>query len=137
LRNWGTRALSLIQSRACFNVHILSSEQESMPRTFVSLGARIEKASRALQFTVGSLGVPLLDGCLASFECRVASKYGGGDYVTFVAEVEMPGTKPPTRSSASNPAFRRLAPMPQPAATPAPDSLVGARGPHAVGSLPD
>ena len=38
-------------------------------------------------FRTGQLGLPLLEGTLASIECRVREQYPGGDHTIFVGEV--------------------------------------------------
>jgi len=67
-----------------FAVHILAADQEAVSNRFAKSGTD--------KFAGATLGrghgeVPLLDGCSARFECRVAYQYDGGDHVIFVGEV--------------------------------------------------
>lgn len=67
-----------------FAVHILAADQEAVSNRFAKSGADKFAGTKV---TRGHGEVPLLDGCTARFECRVACKYDGGDHVIFVGEV--------------------------------------------------
>jgi flavin reductase (DIM6/NTAB) family NADH-FMN oxidoreductase RutF len=41
-----------------------------------------------IDFTLGTFGVPLIDGAAAHFECRIEYRYEGGDHVIVVGHVE-------------------------------------------------
>lgn len=76
---------------ACFDeskvfvVNFLAREQEELSTRFATKG--IEKFER-VSYTLGSLGVPLLDGALAHLECKVAAVYEGGDHTIYTGEVQ-------------------------------------------------
>jgi len=123
--NRGTRTLSIIQSCGCFNVNILSAEQEDLSRIFARRDAPERDGLQGIAFSVGSLGVPLLDDCLGYFECRVGQQYDGGDHVIFVGNVENADARIADPLLYFQAAYRRLAPMPRPSATPPLDSLFG------------
>ena len=57
-----------------FAVNVLSLEQEELSTRFATKG--IEKFE-GVSYSLGGLGVPLLDGALAHIECRVAAGYEG------------------------------------------------------------
>lgn len=67
-----------------FAVHILAADQEAVSNRFAKSG--IDRFADC-DLSRGHGDVPLLDGCSARFECRVAYKYDGGDHVIFVGEV--------------------------------------------------
>ncbi|WP_213959798.1 MULTISPECIES: flavin reductase [unclassified Variovorax] len=67
-----------------FAVHILAADQEVVSNRFAKSGT--DKFAGA-QVARGHGEVPLLDGCSARFECRVAYQYDGGDHIIFVGEV--------------------------------------------------
>jgi 3-hydroxy-9,10-secoandrosta-1,3,5(10)-triene-9,17-dione monooxygenase reductase component len=76
---------------ACFDeskvfvVNFLAHEQEELSTRFATKG--IEKFE-GVSYTLGSLGVPLLDGALAHLECKVAAGYEGGDHTIYTGEVQ-------------------------------------------------
>lgn len=68
-----------------FGVNILSSKQQSLSKRFSSRGGdKFENVALLETHT----GVPLLEGCLASIECRITEKLPGGDHLIFLGEVE-------------------------------------------------
>ena len=80
---------------ACFDeskvfvVNFLASKQEELSTRFATKG--IEKFE-GVSYTLGSLGVPLLDGALAHFECKVAAGYEGGDHTIYTGEIQTMAT---------------------------------------------
>ena len=68
-----------------FAVNVLTTEQEAASRRFAS--TRLDKFD-AVAFTLGELGVPLIDGALAQLECVTVSAYVEGDHTIFVGRVE-------------------------------------------------
>ncbi len=76
---------------ACFDeskvfvVNFLSLAQEELSTRFATKG--IEKFE-GLSYSVGELGVALLNGALAHFECTVAHAHEGGDHTIYVGEVQ-------------------------------------------------
>ena len=67
-----------------FAVNMLAEDQELISRRFASKeGDRFE----GLGYREGSTGTPLLDGALASIECRIVHAYPGGDHTIVVGEV--------------------------------------------------
>ena len=47
-----------------------------------------ESSLEGIDHCVGPNGLPLLSGCLASFECRTVHAYEGGDHIIFAGQVE-------------------------------------------------
>jgi 3-hydroxy-9,10-secoandrosta-1,3,5(10)-triene-9,17-dione monooxygenase reductase component len=67
-----------------FAVHVLASDQHALAARFSQKG--VDRFA-GLHPGRGIDGIPVLDGCAARFECRVAFRYEGGDHVIFVGEV--------------------------------------------------
>ena len=68
-----------------FAVNVLRREQEALSRRFaVSGGDKFDGVS----YHPGSSGLPLLDGTLASLECRVLETHEAGDHTIFIGLVE-------------------------------------------------
>lgn len=65
-------------------IHVLGDEQEALSNRFARGGA--DKWAD-LAYGAGEHGAPLIDGTLATFECRPYAQYPGGDHTIFVAEV--------------------------------------------------
>lgn len=67
-----------------FAVHILASDQEPLASQFSKRG--VDRFA-GLKLERGPGGIPLLEGCTARFQCRMAFQYEGGDHVILVGEV--------------------------------------------------
>ncbi len=67
-----------------FAANILADDQELISRRFASKDAdRFE----GLGYSAGDTGAPLINGALASIECRIVHVYPGGDHTIVVGEV--------------------------------------------------
>ncbi|MDR2188068.1 MAG: flavin reductase [Azonexus sp.] len=66
-----------------FAVHILAADQSELATHFASPVDRF--AGLALER--GENGIPLLGNCAARFQCKMVSRYEGGDHDIFVGEV--------------------------------------------------
>lgn len=67
-----------------FVLNVLARDQERLARQFAR-PADDKFAGCATE--TGMLGLPLLTGCLATFECRVVERTSGGTHTVFLAQV--------------------------------------------------
>lgn len=65
-------------------IHVLGDTQEDLSNRFARGGG--DKWAD-LAYAAGQHGAPLIEGTLATFECRPYAQYPGGDHTIFVAEV--------------------------------------------------
>ena len=72
------------ESTDFFAVNVLRSDQETLSSRFATKD--IDKWSD-VEWTPGEGGCPLLDGAIATFECRVTNRHDGGDHVIYVGKV--------------------------------------------------
>lgn len=79
-----SRSLAVFAGASHFAVHILSLDQEPLSGRFATRGA---DKFRGLDCGRGRGDVPLLEGCVARFQCRKIFEYEGGDHIIFVGEV--------------------------------------------------
>lgn len=84
LRRDSTVLTSFLQSGA-FAVNVLASDQEKISRRFAASG---RKDFAGLAFRLNTAGVPVIEGCLATFECRTESTIEGGDHVIFIGRID-------------------------------------------------
>src|SRR3989442_12278651 len=82
-KNTGTQAA--ISRTRTFGVNILDEDQTDLAYQFAKPQA---DKFQGVDFSYGSLGVPLLTGALAHIECRVAADVEAGTHKVFLAEVE-------------------------------------------------
>ena len=81
----GSPSLQILEDSSHFCVHILSDKQSDECMAFAKSGT--DKFG-CVKFSEGLGGAPLLEGCLARFECRNVVHHDGGDHVIIVGEVE-------------------------------------------------
>lgn len=68
-----------------FAINILSQSQDHLSGRFAS--SKITDKFEGVDWRPGALGMPLIDECLASFECRTYARHEAGDHVIFIGEV--------------------------------------------------
>lgn len=66
-----------------FSINVLSSDQKPVSDRFARPGDKFSE----VDWREGSTGAPVLDGCIATFECRTAHRYEGGDHIIVIGEV--------------------------------------------------
>ncbi|WP_102108501.1 flavin reductase family protein [Oceaniglobus roseus] len=66
-----------------FAIHVMSSEQAHLSDGFVRDGLRFDH----LDWIEGADGTPLIEGCLARFECRRHAVHDGGDHAIVLGRV--------------------------------------------------
>ncbi|HSW16035.1 MAG TPA: flavin reductase [Ramlibacter sp.] len=69
-----------------FAINILSQSQDQLSGRFAS--SKIVDKFEGVAWRSGPLGTPLIDDCLASFECSVHARHEAGDHVIFIGEVK-------------------------------------------------
>ncbi len=69
-----------------FAINILSQSQDLLSARFAS--SKIADKFEGVAWRPGPLGTPLIDDCLASFECRVHARHEAGDHEIFIGEVK-------------------------------------------------
>ena len=74
----------LISESGVFGVNILAEQDQWLSRHFA---LRNPDKFSDISYHLGQIGVPLLDTALASLECRMISRYPGGDHSIFIGEV--------------------------------------------------
>jgi flavin reductase (DIM6/NTAB) family NADH-FMN oxidoreductase RutF len=71
-----------------FGVNICNSEQGKLAWDFANSKIDKNELIKSLPHTLTELGTPLLEGCLATMECKITKKYDGGDHTIFIGQVE-------------------------------------------------
>tara|TARA_B100001123_G_scaffold286646_1_gene319516 strand:- start:1240 stop:1728 length:489 start_codon:yes stop_codon:yes gene_type:complete len=71
-----------------FGVNICNSEQGKLAWDFANPKVDKNNLVKSLETKMTKNGTPLLEGCLASMECKTTEKYDGGDHTIFVGRIE-------------------------------------------------
>ncbi len=83
----------VLEGSGVFVVNVLGEHQEAVSRVFARRGEPEAGSLRGQSYTIGRMGAPILDDCLAFIECRVAEVLEGGDHSIFLGEVVGGGVK--------------------------------------------
>jgi len=82
--NRTNRSHALIESAGIFAVNVLSEDQEHLAQHFA---LKSDNPFGDIDFHRGMTGAPVLQGCVASFECVVESQTRSGTHSIFVGRV--------------------------------------------------
>ena len=82
--------LGAFRSAQRYTVNVLAHDQAEIARRF-----SLPHADRfaGVAHRSGTAGVPLIDGCIAWFECRHHAIHAAGDHVLFIGEVDACGRR--------------------------------------------
>lgn len=69
-----------------FAINILSQRQDVLSSRFAS--SKIADKFEGIDWRSGPLRMPIIDDCLASFECNVHARHDAGDHYIFIGEVK-------------------------------------------------
>jgi len=89
--NEDSQLVEAIQASQCFAVSILSSRQELLSEMFAGRAPRPDFAFRGLPHHTLLSGAPVLDGALASLDCRLQQTIPAGDHTIFLGAVVAAG----------------------------------------------
>ncbi|HEU6456199.1 MAG TPA: flavin reductase family protein [Roseateles sp.] len=68
-----------------YAINVLSADQEEISNRFANPSPN---KFAGLDYSIGAGGAALLNGSIATFECRNTHRYPGGDHLIMVGEVE-------------------------------------------------
>ncbi|MDP3139985.1 MAG: flavin reductase [Burkholderiaceae bacterium] len=81
-----SKSLEAFCNSGAFAINILAEDQNLLSARFAS-GKIIDKFE-GIACTEGLKGIPILQGCMASFECSTYAQHEAGDHVIFIGRVE-------------------------------------------------
>lgn len=87
--NRDVRAHAVIVDSGTLSVNVLSAAQEPLAKRFAGMlkDVRGEERFDEGNWRAGRLGAPVLDGSLASFDCRVVEAVPASSHTIFICEV--------------------------------------------------
>jgi flavin reductase (DIM6/NTAB) family NADH-FMN oxidoreductase RutF len=81
--------VSAFSEAEAFAINILSQRQDALSGRFAS--SKIADKFEGVGWRSGPLGMPIIEDCLASFECSVYARHDAGDHYIFIGEVKHMG----------------------------------------------
>lgn len=79
----GSRRFRYFEKAEHYAIHVLSREQAELCQGF----AKNAHAFASLEHTMSENGIPLIENCLARFECTQVAAYEGGDHLIVLGKV--------------------------------------------------
>jgi flavin reductase (DIM6/NTAB) family NADH-FMN oxidoreductase RutF len=87
-------SLGVFQESRVFAINVLSEEQKDLSSAFARAG---HPKWDGVKFEIWDTGSPILEGTLASFDCRLHAVHDGGDHLVFIGNVLRMRTQPEGR----------------------------------------
>ncbi|MDB5861149.1 MAG: flavin reductase [Ramlibacter sp.] len=81
-----SKLLDTFKDVSSFAINILSQRQDALSGRFAS--SKIADKFEGVAWRAGVLDLPVIDDCLASFECSVYACHEAGDHYVFIGEVK-------------------------------------------------
>ena len=78
-------SLKSFQDAGHFVVNVLAEGQRALSNQFATAAA--PERFHDIAYEAGMLGGPVLEGCVASLECRLFAEHEAGDHILFIGEV--------------------------------------------------
>jgi flavin reductase (DIM6/NTAB) family NADH-FMN oxidoreductase RutF len=82
--------LKVFDHAGSFAINVLSQRQDALSARFAS--GKIEDKFEGVSWHSGSLGVPIINECLVSFECTTYASHEAGDHFVFIGQVRRMNT---------------------------------------------
>lgn len=70
-----------------FGISILAADQEEISNLFARTTEPTEGSLLGVDYRLGRLGEPLVEGAVAHLECRIAERLDGGDHIIVIGDV--------------------------------------------------
>ncbi len=82
-----TRTHGMVATSGAFAVSVLADDQDELSVRFASRDAEVGERFEGLGYRTGVSGAPILEDCLAYFDCLVVSASDHGTHTVFVGKV--------------------------------------------------
>ena len=79
---------AIIQRTGRFSLNVLKADQKDLAAVFFKPQKAIGGRFDAAPFSLGELGLPILDGAIGAVECELVGQVAAGDHTVFVGEVK-------------------------------------------------
>lgn len=81
-----SKSVATFQNAGAFVINVLAEDQNILSNRFAS--SSIVNKFEGVSVSSGLHGIPIINACLASFECTTFAQYDAGDHVIFIGRVE-------------------------------------------------
>jgi flavin reductase len=96
--NLSSRQAEIVRTNGVLCVNTLAADQAPIAGLFSTRDMTIEDRLAAVAWTTLATGAPVLDGTVASFDCRVVERLERGTHAVILCEVEAVRSGPATEA---------------------------------------
>ena len=83
-----SKSIDIFRQTRAFAINVLANDQDNLSGRFASSSKSMREKFDGVAFTAGYGGAPLVDACIARFQCSMFSQHEAGDHVVFMGRVE-------------------------------------------------
>ena len=81
-----SKSIEIFRETQSFAINVLAEDQDHLSQRFATTS--IENKFENVAWTSGHLDLPLIEHCVARFQCTTVSKHDAGDHIIFIGKVE-------------------------------------------------
>jgi flavin reductase (DIM6/NTAB) family NADH-FMN oxidoreductase RutF len=81
-----SKSIDIFKATKSFAISVLAQDQDHLSQRFAT--SSIEKKFESIGWMSGYSDLPLIDDCVARFQCSVYQTHDAGDHIIFVGKVE-------------------------------------------------
>ena len=83
-----SKSIEIFRQTKQFAINVLSHKQDDLSGRFASSSKTMAEKFAAHPYAAGWGSTPVLDDCIANFQCSVFASHDAGDHVIFIGQVE-------------------------------------------------
>ncbi|MEJ8822561.1 flavin reductase [Variovorax humicola] len=87
LRN-NSKSIDIFRQTEQFTINVLSHRQDGLSGRFASSSKTMAQKFDGVPYAEGWGGSPVLEDCIANFQCSVFARHEAGDHVVFIGQVQ-------------------------------------------------
>ncbi|MDO8771467.1 MAG: flavin reductase [Burkholderiaceae bacterium] len=81
-----SKSIDIFKAAKSFAINVLAEDQDHLSQRFAT--SSIAKKFDGVAWSIGYDNLPLIDQCVARFECRTLAQHDAGDHIVFMGQVE-------------------------------------------------
>lgn len=81
-----SKSIDIFKAAKSFAINVLAEDQDHLSQRFAT--SAIAKKFDGVAWSTGYDNLPLIDQCVARFECRTLTQHEAGDHIVFMGQVE-------------------------------------------------
>jgi flavin reductase (DIM6/NTAB) family NADH-FMN oxidoreductase RutF len=81
-----SKSINTFKAAKSFAINVLAEDQDHLSQRFAT--SSIAKKFEGVAWSTGYDNLPLIDQCVARFECRTLAQHDAGDHIVFMGQVE-------------------------------------------------